>query len=179
MKVGLVNLYRTPKGIQPLLSICRALGLTVELHTPEPTIDLSELIRTSPIQHWIFSGSDRSVKGKGAPQVPLGSLSIPGKQILCICYSMESVLVQEGYPLVRREKKKGTFLLHGQEFYRNHYAFVPSAAFKRGPAKLVESLDGEAMTATLKNATLVQWHPERSPDGVLFLVRWFARAGVK
>jgi hypothetical protein len=32
--------------------------------------------------------------------------------------------------------------------------------------------DKEVMTTAYKNAIMVQWHPEKTPDGIIFLKNW-------
>jgi imidazoleglycerol phosphate synthase glutamine amidotransferase subunit HisH len=40
------------------------------------------------------------------------------------------------------------------------------------PVKLLGQYNGEAMLATYKNSTLIQFHPEKSPDGKKLIMNW-------
>lgn len=171
MKVGLVNLYTKSKGITYLRDSLQILELDIDeysIHNP----NLISIMKSSKITHWIFSGSDSDVENPKSPQIPLDMFHIPNKKFLLICYSMESLLFQLQFPILRRTKKaKGFIQLHDMLVWRNHYSYTPSNTI-HSPVKALESYKGDLMTATYKNALLTQWHPERSPDGILFLLKW-------
>jgi imidazoleglycerol phosphate synthase glutamine amidotransferase subunit HisH len=40
------------------------------------------------------------------------------------------------------------------------------------PINLIGQYNGEAMVATYKNSTLIQFHPEKSPDGKKLIMNW-------
>jgi len=105
-----------------------------------------------------------------------------------ICYSMESVLVQLGFPIRERYvNRKEMFNLtipketqHHPLFagiqspmrgWRYHKWYFPRTVLK-APVHLLASYNGEAMIATYKNAVLVQHHPERTKDGRQLLENW-------
>ncbi len=164
-------MYTNTKGVKYLQAALKILHISTENHTIQEA-NLVETIERSPISLWIFSGSNQSVTDSNAPQVPLELLENPHKKILCICYSMESVLVQLGYPIITRKTKRNELIqLNGLTVARNHYAYIPIAELD-SKVHLISSYKGEAMTVEVKNALLVQWHPERTPDGILFLVQW-------
>lgn len=171
MKVGLVNLYSKPKGAQYLRDALHLLDLDIEEYSIDSANFVSN-IKSSRIKHWIFSGSDSDVQKPKSPQIPLELFDIPTKKFFLICYSMESLVFQLGFPVLRRANKaKGFIQLHDMLVWRNHYSYSPSNTIHL-PIKALESYNGDLMTATYKNALLTQWHPERSPDGILFLLKW-------
>jgi GMP synthase-like glutamine amidotransferase len=118
------------------------------------------------------------------PQVPLELLDLD-KKLMLICYSMESVLMQLGFPVKERYiHRREPFNLYPTEqnplfegiqvpmkVWRDHTWYTPASTI-RSPVHLVASYNGEAMIATYKNATLVQHHPEHTADGRKFLENW-------
>jgi hypothetical protein len=136
--------------------------------------DLVKKIKDSSISHWIFTGTGIAVTvfNPLAPQVPLDIFKMKDKQFFLICYSMESVLYQMGYPIKKRyETKKERFQLDGLHVYRNHRFYTPVSALD-SKIQLVHSFRGEVMTAVYKNAVMTQWHPERTADGIQCLKGW-------
>jgi GMP synthase-like glutamine amidotransferase len=138
--------------------------------------DLFRKIKESPIQKWIFTGSSLrlTVLNPLAPQVPMDVFHLKDKQFFMICYSMESVLFQLGYPVVKRKThKKERFQLGPLTAYRNHWYYIPCNAMD-SKVKVTECYNGEVMTGYYKNAVLTQWHPERTQDGIECLKAWIA-----
>lgn len=136
--------------------------------------DLVKTLQDSTIDKWIFTGTGLavSVHNPLAPQVPLEILKMKDKEFLLICYSMESLLYQLGYPVVERKtKRKGRFQLEGLTLYRNHKFYIPVNKVNT-KIKVLQSYDGELMTAAYKNTIMTQWHPERTPQGILCLQNW-------
>ena len=131
-------------------------------------------IKESPIQKWIFTGTSLrvSVLNPLSPKVPLEIFNLKDKEFFLICYSMESVLYQMGYPVKQRSiKKKEFFQLDEVKVYRNHQFYIPVEALDNR-VTLVNSYRGEVMTVLYKNALMTQWHPERSKDGLHCLKAW-------
>ncbi len=144
----------------------------LQIHDPE----LMEKIKSSKIQKWIFTGSSLrlSVLNPMSPQVPLDILKMKDKEFFLICYSMESLFHQLGYPVVQRNHfVKETFSLGPLKVYRNHQYYVPVEKVDN-KIKVTESYKGEVMTAFYKNTVLTQWHPERTKDGIECLRMWLA-----
>jgi imidazoleglycerol phosphate synthase glutamine amidotransferase subunit HisH len=136
--------------------------------------DLVKKIKESSIQKWIFTGTGIavSVLNPLAPQVPMEILKMKDKEFFLICYSMESVLYQMGYPIKQRSsKKKEFFQLDEIKAYRNHQFYTPVEALDTR-VTLVNSYRGEVMTVFYKNTLMTQWHPERSKDGIQCLKAW-------
>jgi GMP synthase-like glutamine amidotransferase len=145
-----------------------------------PSESVAKQIQESSIPFWIFSGSPHQVMDTHSPQVPMSLVKSP-KRFLMICYSMESCLVQLGYPLVERyENKKEIFQLNlytekQETHWRNHRWYIPKTSFSRASgcgAKLLASYRLEAMLVEYKNMLMVQFHPERTEDGLEFMRRW-------
>jgi GMP synthase-like glutamine amidotransferase len=169
MRVGVVKVNRNTY----VEDAVRTLG-----HTPVVLqINDEELvtkIKKSSIPHWIFTGTGIavSVLNPLAPQVPLEIFKMKDKHFVLICYSMESVLFQMGYPIKQRyETKKERIQLDGLHVYRNHRFYTPVSSLD-STIQIVHSYRGELMTAIYKNAVMTQWHPERSRDGVQLLKGW-------
>lgn len=150
--IGIVNMYRDSDKLKPLLAAVRELGYRVHLGTIDE-------VAQSPIKTWILSGADRDVTEQGAIQVPLELLTLK-KRYLMICYSMESVLFQMGYPIYRRANENGYFRMGRFTGYRNHKYF-----FRSSDVPTLVAHNGELMMTVVGPALLVQFHPEHSYDG--------------
>lgn len=135
--------------------------------------DLVKIIQHSSIQKWIFTGTGiaTSVLNPLAPQVPLEILQMKDKEFFLICYSMESLLHQLGYPLLERKPRKERFQMGPLTLYRNHRFYFECEKLK-STSKNVECYRGEVMTVFYKNTVMTQWHPERTADGIQCLQAW-------
>jgi len=186
MHIGIVDMRRDRDFVHRIVAATKALGykpLIINGITTPPD-KLLERIKASPIRHWIFSGSQLHVTHPDNPQLPLELLTLD-KKLMLICYSMESVLLQLGFPVKERHvHHKGPFNLYPtvthplfegiqtpMKVWRDHTWYIPKAAI-RPPIKLLAAYNGETMIATYKNATLVQHHPEHTADGRKFLNNW-------
>lgn len=184
-------MYETAAELDELTRTISSLGATPYVVQGQHETDVLRAVRTEKdIRHWIFSGSERIVTSPSAPQVPLALFEFVDKTFLFICYSMESVLVQLGFPITKRHvNKRGTLRLSVQHPYRvhplfsgieqpmlvrrNHRFYFPTGvAVPVVPAVPAASYDGELMLALYKNAVLTQYHPERSEDGRRFIQNW-------
>lgn len=169
MRIGVVKFNATDYVEKAI----RKLGHTPVIYQ----INEEKLVKTiedSSIDHWIFTGTSLalSVHNPLAFQVPLEILQMKDKCFLLICYSMESLLYQLGYPVVERKTaKKGRFDLEGITVYRHHKFYIPANKVDK-KIKVFQTYDGELMTAAYKNTVLTQWHPERTPEGILCLKNW-------
>ena len=62
--------------------------------------------------------------------------------------------------------------------YRNHRVFITVDEFQQSSREpcnnmnLLSEYNKEVMTVNYKNAIMVQWHPEKTPDGIIFLKNW-------
>ena len=180
--IGVVNMYEHEKKIHYLLEALSTLGYKPHMidgfHMSKT--DVYTYISTSPIDIWIFSGADHTVIEKESPQISLKLLQMKDKRFMFICYSMESILHQMGYPIKKRAiNKKEYFNLtvssqvkselfkdisFPMKCKRNHRWYFSSKDIMK-PVELLASYNGDAMLATYKNAVLVQFHPEKSADG--------------
>ena len=142
--------------------------------------DYIDIIKHSPITHWIFTGSDYDVMKKTTPKLSLDILNIRNKRFLLVCYSMESVLQQLGCHLIKRPNAmKGRFdlIMNGVkiEAYRNHYTYVVPESIKRG-MRLLATYKGDTMNVSYKNLMMTQWHPEITEDGIVFMKEWLTNS---
>jgi len=197
MEVGIIDMYKGEFGSMNVIFAFRAIGLTPTVYHVDDLIkhkvNLTLLIAQSPIKHWVFTGSAQSIYEKDSPQIPLTIFNIFGKRFLLICYSMESVLKQLGYLVLKRyERKRELFKLHLQktkvllsgrehlfeyisdpaEYWRNHQYYTPVQNMDKQKIYEVASYRGELMIAFYKNAVMTQFHPERTVDGKRFLKNW-------
>ena len=147
--------------------------------------DLFARIKKSPIKNWIFSGSTLHIH-EGGPQVPLDILKLD-KRFLLICYSMESLITRickcEHYLKERYTHKNEIFHLRrplesawlfdgikeDMVLRRNHHWYLPSGLL---PVLEIASYRGELMIAGYKNCLMMQFHPEKSADGLKMLANW-------
>jgi GMP synthase-like glutamine amidotransferase len=167
MRVGIIDMYGIPGRIHHLESTLKAMGFTTV--TIDGTIgSMLEKVRQSSIKYWIASGGAHYATDPQSPHIPLGLLNLPNKQFLLICYAMESVLVQLGYPLRERQvHRKGLIRLGPMVIYRNHRRY-----FATHDLPYIAAYNGETMIAAYKNAILVQFHPEKTVDGRRFIADW-------
>ena len=197
--VGLVNLNPNIKDIQTLENACRSLGynpfvLDLTTLTKEK---LYVYIKRSKIKKWIFSGSRSMVTDSWTPKIPLDIFDIENKEFMLICYSLQSVIYQLDFPIsYRRNNKRETFNLSvdrkriedlGKEYlfeniampmkvWRNHYAFLSPCHIHNNPNcdNLIDlvSYDNECMILFYKNSILLQYHPEKTWDGLQLMLNW-------
>ena len=187
MIVGIVNMYSTLYECRYLIHTIQSLGYRTYVldgvrSSPE---DIAHTIKHSAVTHWIFSGSPTSVLAPDAPQVPVSVLGMKDKRIMCLCYSMESMLFQLGYPLkdhgstqtdvVHLPMLKPHALFDGIKdpmvMRRHHRQYISSSTI-HAPVHVLASHKGQAMIAVLKQTTLIQFHPEKSVDGKKLLLNW-------
>jgi GMP synthase-like glutamine amidotransferase len=169
MRIGVVKFNATDYVEKAI----RKLGHTPVIHQINED-DIVSTIKDSPIDHWIFTGTSLavSVLNPLSPQVPMEILQMTDKHFFLICYSMESLLYQLGYPVVeRKDVKKGRFQLGPLNVYRYHKFYIPANKVNK-KIKVLQTYDGEVMTVCYKNTILTQWHPERTNDGILCLKNW-------
>jgi GMP synthase-like glutamine amidotransferase len=180
-QLGLVNMYGSSAGAAHLRKAMSLIGiLSKEIDGFSTSSEsVAKQIQESSIPFWIFSGSPHQVMHLNSPQVPMSLLDSP-QRFLMICYSMESCLVQLGYPLVERyTNKKEIFHLkvrgNLETHWRNHRWYTPKSSFALrtdpGP-KLLASYRREAMMVEYNNMLMVQFHPERTDDGIDFMRQW-------
>jgi GMP synthase-like glutamine amidotransferase len=191
MRVGIVSMYDAKDQIEELTHVISSLGARTYVIQGQREAEVIRAIhKEKDIHHWIFSGSDTVVTHHLAPQVPLELLMRTDKTFLMICYSMESVLVQLGFPIKRRSvNKRGPLPLSVKTPYRAHPLFSAIAQpmlIRRNhrfyfpmrevgpPVVPIASYDGELMMALYKNTVLTQYHPERSNDGRQFIQNWLS-----
>lgn len=187
MIVGIVNMYSTLYGCRYLIHAIQSLGYRTHVLDGVRSVqeDIADAIKHSSVTHWIFSGSPTSVLSPDAPQVPLSVVRMKEKRIMCLCYSMESMLMQLGYAIkdygsmqtdvFRLPVLKPHALFDGIKdpmvMRRNHRRYILSSTI-HAPVHLLASHEGQAMIAVLKQTTLIQFHPEKSVDGKKLLLNW-------
>lgn len=175
MEIGVVNMYNTLYKCRYLINSLKSLGFKIILvdgfHATQK--DVYDRVKGSSIEHWVFSGSDTPVTEPTSPQLSLELLNLP-KKLMFICYSMESILQGLGNPIKKRhENRRQLFNLHLfsriLKVRRNHRWYLSSV---KPPVKLLASYNGEVMMASYKNSLLIQFHPEKSPDGKMLIMEW-------
>ena len=146
--------------------------------------ELFERIKRSPIKFWIFSGSTLHIH-HGGPVVPLKILGLR-KHFLLICYSMESLITRIcdcGHHLKERYVHKNElFHLQRPSAYwlfdgikddmvlrRNHHWYLPISTL---PVHEIASYRGELMIAGYRNCLMMQFHPEKTLDGLKMIENW-------
>ena len=187
MIVGIVNMYSTLYGCRYLIHAIQSLGYRTHVldGVRSSQKDIADAIKHSSVTHWIFSGSPTYVIAPDAHQVPLSVLGMKEKRIMCLCYAMESVLMQLGYAIkdygsiqtdvIRLPIMKPHALFDGIKdpmvMRRKHRRYGSSSAI-HAPLHLLASYKGQAMIAVFKQTTLIQFHPEKSVDGKKLLLNW-------
>ena len=122
--------------------------------------------------------------GENSPQIPMEIYSLKGKQYMMICYSMESILLQLGFPIRERYKNRreyftvplppavrSLYLFKGiqspMHLQRNHLRYIPASSLEG-----ILSYNGESMMVLYKNSVLLQFHPEKTSDGRKMMLNW-------
>ena len=189
MRVGVINMYPSENGGNSIIKALDKLGhssflLKGDEFTEE---DLFARIKKSPIKNWIFSGSTLHIH-EGGPQVPLDILKLD-KRFLLICYSMESLITRickcEHHLKERYIHKNEIFLLKQPSDYwlfdgikedmvlrRNHHWYLPAGVL---PVHEIASYRGELMIAGYKNCLMMQFHPEKTADGIKMIANWLVK----
>ena len=187
MRVGVINMYPSLSGAEFILKALDKLGYSSFLLKGDQFSEeeLFARIKKSPIKNWIFSGSTLHIH-EGGPQVPLDILKLE-KRFLLICYSMESLITRickcEHYLKERYTLKNEIFhLRHALEpawlfdgikedmvLRRNHHWYLPAGVL---PVHEIASYRGELMIAGYKNCLMMQFHPEKTADGLKMIVNW-------
>jgi GMP synthase-like glutamine amidotransferase len=193
MNIGIVSMYPHIKNINYLENIIRQIGYTpYVLDLAHSTPDkIYYLIKRSYIKHWIFSGSPLSVVDNKSIQIPMDIFNLKHKKYMFICYSLESIMYQLKYPIsIRHELKKEYFKLDIDEMiinnnkinylfediilpmnvWRNHYGYV-SSHLELEPTEIA-SYGDECMILLYKNSILLQFHPEKTNDGLQLIKNW-------
>jgi len=188
MRVGVINMYPL-SGAEFIVRALDKLGHSSFLLKGDQFSEeeLFARIKKSPIKNWIFSGSTLHIH-EGGPQVPLDILKLE-KRFLLICYSMESLITRickcEHHLKERYTHKNEIFhLRQPQEFSwlfdgikedmvlrRNHHWYLPAGLL---PVHEIASYRGELMIAGYKNCLMMQFHPEKSADGLKMIANWLA-----
>jgi hypothetical protein len=186
MRVGVINMYPS-SGAEFILKALDKLGhssflLKADEFSEE---DLFARIKKSPVKNWIFSGSTLHIH-EGGPQVPLDILKLD-KRFLLICYSMESLItrickcdhhlkeryVHKNEIFHLRKPLELAWLFEGIKedmvLRRNHRWYLPADVL---PVHEIASYRGELMIAGYKNCLMMQFHPEKSVDGIKMLANW-------
>ena len=190
MLVGVVNMYPLA-GVEFIVRALDKLGYSSFLLKGDEFSEeeLFAKIKKSPIKNWIFSGSTLHIH-EGGPQVPKGILGLK-KNFLLICYSMESLITRAcscAHLLKERYVHKNeifhlkrplepAWLFEGIKedmvLRRNHHWYLPTGEFN---VNEIASYRGELMIADYKNCLLMQFHPEKSADGLKMIANWLSRS---
>ena len=175
MRIGIVDFSKRPKKNDSLQEALQILGH--DIFVVHHTDDWYNIVKSSRIKHWIMTGAAYDVFSSKSPQVDTRITQLINKHFLLICYSMESFLLQIGCKLKRRERTKEEFTLNSNGTrivaWRNHNTFIPTDGLQP-EIKLLTSYKNETMTAKYKNILMTQWHPEKTNDGIIFLLNWLS-----
>ena len=195
MEVGVVSMYCDQNNYEHyIVDALSSIGYKSHIIYYDNPENVYNSIVNSNIKKWIFSGSAHTVIYPNSPIVPMKIFNIPDKQFLLICYSMESVFHQlkVGEIKKRYENKKEKFRLkidmkvvkelhleylftglkNTLNLYRNHHWYFTSIFGKLDNIIEFAKYRGESMMAVYKNAILVQYHPERTKEGIILIKNW-------
>lgn len=184
MMIGIVNYHTTTIPI--IINVIRRLGHDVNVLSRHDN-HLS-IMRNSTIRYWIFTGSQLDPNDPLSPQVDKKILGLQDKRILLICYSMESMLKSLGCKLTTSKTIKddtipltplyNNYLTGGMQIpisaVRTHYTHINVSSLPPR-IRLQMKHKNEVMTCHYRNCVMVQWHPERSEEGDLFLSNWLSK----
>jgi GMP synthase-like glutamine amidotransferase len=185
MRIGVVNMYTTEKGADPIFNALEKLHHTSFLLNADQFSEeeLFSFIKKSTIKNWIFSGSNLDIH-EGGPRVPKRILGLD-KHFLLICYSMESLATQlcdcTDMLKKRHTNKHEFFRLKKPDYWlfdgirdemilkRNHHWYLESGKL---PVHEIASYRGELMIAGIENTLMMQFHPEKTADGLKMIENW-------
>jgi len=185
MRVGVVNMYPSLTGGEFIVRALDKLGHSSFLLKGDEFSEdeLFARIKKSPIKNWIFSGSTLHIH-EGGPQVPLDLLKLD-KRFLLICYSMESLITRickcSHHLKERYTHKNELFHLQRSSYWlfdgikedmvlrRNHHWYLPAGVL---PVHEIASYRGELMIAGYRNCLMMQFHPEKTADGLKMMENW-------
>ena len=189
MRVGVVNMYPSENGGNSIIKALDKLGHSSFLLKGDEFSEeeLFARIKKSPIKNWIFSGSTLHIH-EGGPQIPLDILKLD-KRFLLICYPMESLITRickcKHHLKERYIHKNEIFHLKQPSDYwlfdgikedmvlrRNHHWYLPAGVL---PVHEIASYRGELMIAGYKNCLMMQFHPEKTADGIKMIVNWLVK----
>jgi len=195
MEIGIVSLSPNIKNIQYVIDSIILLGhipyILDLVHSTKEKIYY--IIKRSKIKYWIFTGSPLCVVDRRSTQIPLEIYKLQDKKYMMICYSLESIPYQMNLPIsIRRTLKKEIFELNvdinnidskmkylfqniqqPMKLWRNHYGYL-SSKININPFTELSSYQGECMILSYRNSILVQFHPERTKDGIQFISNWLS-----
>ena len=175
MRVGVVNFYKSKTEFP--YELCEALKfLGYDILFINYKDDWFNIIKSSHIKNWFFSGSGFQVLDYKTPQINTEILDLKNKRFFLICYSMESFLFQMGCQLVKRKKEiKEIFNLDMNNeklnVYRHHHYYIVPDSLKPH-MRLLATYNDETMTVKYKNIMMTQWHPEKTIDGIKIIENW-------
>jgi len=193
MEIGIVSLSPNIKNIQYVTDSIILLGYTPYVldlvHSTKEKIYY--IIKRSKIKYWIFTGSPLCVVDRKSTQIPIEIYKLQNKKFMMICYSLESIVYQFKLPIsIRYNLKKEIFDLdintknindknkylfqdinQPMRLWRNHYGYL-SSKINIEPFEEISNYNGECMILSYKNSILVQFHPERTKDGIQFMSNW-------
>jgi len=178
MEIGIVSMYPIIKDIKYVENCIRDLGYKPYVLDLYHGINekIVNIIKRSKITHWIFTGSPVFVTDRNAPQIPLDIYKFHDKKYMMICYSLESIAYQLKLPIsFRQDNKKEIFEMQlnnkKMKLWRNHYGYL-SSDIDIKPLQHIKSYNKECMVLYYKNSILLQFHPERTNDGIEFINNW-------
>lgn len=173
MLVGIVNMNRYGEPTHLVNSIEK---LGHRTHIIGHSENVASIIKKSRIDHWFFTGSSYDVLSPISPQIDVGVFDMKNKHLFMICYSMESALFNLGYKLQKKPRtNRRIFDIVSRDgkrihAWKSHDTYAPISANPR--LKPIARYNDEIMTVNYKNATMTQWHPERTTDGVVVMRDW-------
>lgn len=190
MRIGIVNYHlRDKRGLSGLEKVIQIVMMMKGIpYILDGSIlsqqELLHQIQNSPIQYWIFTGSDHSVFDIKELQVPMALLDTD-KKFMMICYAMQSVLVQLGVPIKCRYRNRFEHfhmplskddplfrnISNPMDIWRDHQWYFSKADIPPS-VTLLASHNGEAMIVTYKNAVLHHLILEKTADGLRFFKNW-------
>jgi len=187
-RIGVVSMYTWATGPKYVTEALINMNYTPVVYNIHNSHNIAEIIKTSTIKRWIFTGSKLSVTSKDSVQVPMDIMTYNDKEFFLICYSMESVLWQMGNKLNERalnrrenfdlqidtkrlESRPNLFrnLKNPLHLQRNHKWYLTLDPAQPG---VVATYENETMMFLYKNTVMTQFHPEKTEDGKRLLLNW-------
>ena len=174
--VGIINCYKSIDNIVHVLQALQELGHDC---TVVDAKEVSSVLPSSPIRHWIGTGSEYDVHDVDAPRISETIANYTEKRFLLICYSMQSFLVHAHNCTITRmpSEKQAHECLHFNSIWRNHkWAFKPFDIASPSFSNAQVFDDGYVASLECQNILMTQYHPERTRDGIESILNPFLKS---
>jgi hypothetical protein len=184
MFIGIVNFCNKNTVPSKLINVLTTMEYKVAMISSKT--DYYEIIKKSPIKHWIFSSSPDETQSLAKCEVNMKIFQLKSKSFFVIGRAMEKVLMQlnNTYVVPTKSRKNKKPMAMNKTSHRLFDKMKKKIKIFGSPGgfdvidtkhvKVINQRDGKIMTATYKNAILTQYYPFESEDGQQIILNWLS-----